>query len=429
MADVLTAPLAVAALVLIVAGVAKLRAPAPAAAALRELGLPAAALAIRAFAAGEIALGVWALAAPTSVAAIALACCYAAFAVLALLLASRRAACGCFGEGDFPASRAQALLSARAGGGVRGSGRVAPARAPGSPRRSGRGPRDRDRGIRVRHRARLHAAAGRVVGVERAMSVSERFAGAVGRLLERKVSRRSALSRAALAGSAFAVAPVRYMIRPGRRGPCSRPEHCRRRAVHATATRRSAARSSSGNNRCPGGHVRRRLVEVHRLRGPRAVRRRRGPLLHRLQPGAGHGVPGRLPVRQRGLQPPLRGLQPLPLRPVQHADRRDHRGGVPAGHLPAPGDGARHELQRHPEARRPHLRARGALPEGSRRTAARERAGRDGRAGVGRDRAAGAAAGAAWRGCCAATPRSCAGSGPRRRARAAFGSRLGRSPR
>jgi hypothetical protein len=32
--------------------------------------------------------------------------------VLALLLARRRAACGCFGEDDFPASRAQALLSA-----------------------------------------------------------------------------------------------------------------------------------------------------------------------------------------------------------------------------------------------------------------------------------------------------------------------------
>jgi Methylamine utilisation protein MauE len=111
-ADVLTAPLAVAALVLIVAGVAKLRAPGPAAAALRELGLPAAALPIRTFATGEIALGAWALVAPAGVMAIAPACCYAAFAVLALLLASRRAACGCFGEGDFPASRAQALLSA-----------------------------------------------------------------------------------------------------------------------------------------------------------------------------------------------------------------------------------------------------------------------------------------------------------------------------
>jgi hypothetical protein len=104
--------LAVAALVLIVAGAAKLRAPAPAAAAVRELGLPAAALPIRTLAMGEIALGVWALVAPTSVAAIALACCYAAFAALALLLAGRRVGCGCFGEGNFPASRAQALLSA-----------------------------------------------------------------------------------------------------------------------------------------------------------------------------------------------------------------------------------------------------------------------------------------------------------------------------
>ena len=112
MQDALTAPLAVAALVLVVAGVAKLRAPAPAVAALRELGLPVGASAIRAFAVGEIALGSWALATPSSIGAIALACCYVAFAGLALLLASRRAACGCFGEGDFPASRAQALLSA-----------------------------------------------------------------------------------------------------------------------------------------------------------------------------------------------------------------------------------------------------------------------------------------------------------------------------
>ena len=112
MADVLTAPLAVAALVLVVAGIAKLRAPAPAAGALSELGLQTAAPATRALAAGEIALGVWALVAPTSIAALALACCYASFSVTAWLLAGRRAACGCFGEADFPASRAQALLSA-----------------------------------------------------------------------------------------------------------------------------------------------------------------------------------------------------------------------------------------------------------------------------------------------------------------------------
>jgi hypothetical protein len=112
MADVLTAPLAIAALVLIVAGVAKLRAPGPAAAALRELGLPAGQPLIRAFAAAEIALGIWALASPAGVAAIAMACCYAVFAAVALLLARRRAACGCFGETEFPASRLQAVLSA-----------------------------------------------------------------------------------------------------------------------------------------------------------------------------------------------------------------------------------------------------------------------------------------------------------------------------
>ncbi|MGZ4181161.1 MAG: MauE/DoxX family redox-associated membrane protein [Solirubrobacteraceae bacterium] len=112
MGDVLTAPLAVAALVLVVAGVAKLRAPAPAVGALRELGLPAGQPAIRVFAAAEIALGVWVLASPGGVPAIALGCCYAVFSALALLLAGRRSACGCFGEGDFPASCLQALISA-----------------------------------------------------------------------------------------------------------------------------------------------------------------------------------------------------------------------------------------------------------------------------------------------------------------------------
>jgi len=110
--DVLTAPLAVAALVLVVAGVAKLRAPAPAVGALRELGLPVGQPVIRVFAAFEVALGVWALARPGGVPAIALACCYALFAVLTLLLARHRAACGCFGEGDLPASSLHAVISA-----------------------------------------------------------------------------------------------------------------------------------------------------------------------------------------------------------------------------------------------------------------------------------------------------------------------------
>jgi hypothetical protein len=45
--------------------------------------------------------------------------------------------------------------------------------------------------------------------------LSERFATSVGALLDRRLTRRSALTRAAVAGSAFAVAPVRYLVRPG----------------------------------------------------------------------------------------------------------------------------------------------------------------------------------------------------------------------
>lgn len=47
------------------------------------------------------------------------------------------------------------------------------------------------------------------------MSFSERLATGLGRLLERRSSRRGMLARTAVAGSALAVAPVRYLIRPG----------------------------------------------------------------------------------------------------------------------------------------------------------------------------------------------------------------------
>jgi hypothetical protein len=58
-------------------------------------------------------------------------------------------------------------------------------------------------------------------------------AGAVSTLLDRlvvvlgrRLSRRRALSRVSIAGAAFAVAPVRYLIRPGTAWAVLRPEHC-----------------------------------------------------------------------------------------------------------------------------------------------------------------------------------------------------------
>ncbi len=112
MEEVLTPPLAVAALVLCAAGLAKLRSPAGAVAALRRLGAPASAILVRAVALLEVGLGLWCLAWPSVACAAGLAFVYAGFSGLGLLLARRRSPCGCFGESQEPASGAQSLLSA-----------------------------------------------------------------------------------------------------------------------------------------------------------------------------------------------------------------------------------------------------------------------------------------------------------------------------
>ena len=56
--------------------------------------------------------------------------------------------------------------------------------------------------------------------------MSARLAGALGRLLDRRISRRSALSKATLAGTAFAVAPLRYLLKPGTAWAVIRPADC-----------------------------------------------------------------------------------------------------------------------------------------------------------------------------------------------------------
>jgi hypothetical protein len=109
--DALTAPFAAAALVLCVAGAAKLRAPGSALRALSSIGIPAREPFVWALAAVEIALGGLALLAPGSATAIPVACMYAAFAVVALVLLRHRSECGCFGESEAPASRLQGVLN------------------------------------------------------------------------------------------------------------------------------------------------------------------------------------------------------------------------------------------------------------------------------------------------------------------------------
>jgi hypothetical protein len=110
-ASVLTVPVAAAALVLVVAGLGKLRSPAAAIGALRSAGLFGGTVAVRLAALGELALGGWALSVGGRAPALVMAGAYAGFACLGSVLARRASACGCFGDAGGLASGWQASVS------------------------------------------------------------------------------------------------------------------------------------------------------------------------------------------------------------------------------------------------------------------------------------------------------------------------------
>jgi uncharacterized membrane protein YphA (DoxX/SURF4 family) len=114
-AQALTAPIVLAAVVLCVAGVAKLRSPGPATRAVETLGLPAKPALVRALAIVELTIGIWCAIDGSEPAALAVACLYAAFAAAAVLLSRRHSACGCFGAEELRASLWHAVLSATLG--------------------------------------------------------------------------------------------------------------------------------------------------------------------------------------------------------------------------------------------------------------------------------------------------------------------------
>jgi hypothetical protein len=112
MAAILTTPIAVAAVVLAVAGIAKLGSPAGAERALAAAGLSVPGVAVRIAASLELAVAALVLLAPGRAACAVLAASYALLAVVAGILARRGAACGCFGDDDAPATAAHVSLSA-----------------------------------------------------------------------------------------------------------------------------------------------------------------------------------------------------------------------------------------------------------------------------------------------------------------------------
>ena len=111
---VLAGPFLAAASLLVLAGLAKVRDPAPLVRALRSAGLSVPRALVRAAAAAEVALGAAALALGSQVAAALVALSYAGFTVFVMVALHRGgvpASCGCFGRADTPPSRTRAVLT------------------------------------------------------------------------------------------------------------------------------------------------------------------------------------------------------------------------------------------------------------------------------------------------------------------------------
>ena len=104
---------ATAAVVLVLAGGAKVLKPHDTARALRTAGLPASSFAVRAGSVVEVAVGLTALLTANRIAAALLATSYAAlagFVVVALVRRLPLSTCGCLGEPDTPPTVAHAVL-------------------------------------------------------------------------------------------------------------------------------------------------------------------------------------------------------------------------------------------------------------------------------------------------------------------------------
>jgi hypothetical protein len=109
-----TAPLLVAGLLLVVAGVPKLHSPASTAAALRSVGIRVPDNVVRIGGAAEVGVGVVAVLTGDAVAAALVAASYAGFSVFLAVALSRGgmvASCGCVGKPDTPPTRSHLLVT------------------------------------------------------------------------------------------------------------------------------------------------------------------------------------------------------------------------------------------------------------------------------------------------------------------------------
>ena len=200
-------------IVLAFAGIAKLRHPDTARAALRAAGVPRPCAAVRLGATSELAAAALGLTLAPMAAGVVLAAMFGALAVVAGI-AARRAPelpCGCFGDDDGPPlHRRHVAVNAGCAVAALFAGSFASSSAT--------------------HLARANAASALLTvaaGVLLAMSLRTllqgrrptnggaiRLVDGSARVLEARFPRRTALQRVALAGSALAIAPLRYLLYP-----------------------------------------------------------------------------------------------------------------------------------------------------------------------------------------------------------------------
>jgi hypothetical protein len=202
-------------LLLALAGAAKLRRPEAPAAVLRIVGMPAPLRAARAVAAGELLIALAGLSLPGRIGAAVVAATYAGLAAAGAVGSQHApgAGCGCFGDArDAPLGRRHVITNLALAGAAGGAAVVAPPAlsalvvqrpALGGALLAGA------LALALVLRAWLRGTAGGLDASARRLVDASAFA------LESRVSRRSALMRMAVAGSALTIAPLRYLLYPG----------------------------------------------------------------------------------------------------------------------------------------------------------------------------------------------------------------------
>jgi hypothetical protein len=249
--------------VLVWAGLAKLRAPATAVGALREAGLPGGRAAVVALAAGEVAVGTACVLAPSRVIAAAVGLMYVAFALFTLrLMRVGRAgsSCGCFGEGGAPAHGGHVALNLLAAG-LAGLALIDPPEGlVGLFGRNGwlgalilltLGCAAWAIGLLYGALPNLLSPADESAAATVARSPLERMVAASGSLLERRLSRRGLIARAALGGSAFAIAPLHYLLRPDAAWAVIAPRDCSNKSRCNDGYTAFCCEINHGRNACP----------------------------------------------------------------------------------------------------------------------------------------------------------------------------------